>query len=419
MEKKILFFIIIISLLLFAFINIKALLKIQGDGVFYYSWAHSVLWDHDFNFTNELEYYAPYDIQSALTLSYKTTPLDKTINPYAYGMAIMLLPFVFMAHVLTLIFHNFNAEFFALDGYSYFYNLFVNFASWFYGLLAVWINYKVLKSFFSQETATKSVLAIWLATPWIYYQFLEPSMAHIISLFLVSWFLFLMVKIWQGNRVNFWLLGLVIFLMVVTRWQNIIFLLPLIFLIKDIFRKSVFIITPIIIWFISQMAVWKLLYGRFILIPQGQGFLRWDFHGLYILFSTNRGLLLWSPILILAIVGWFYLMKKSKFLGLAVLVVFIGQWLVNGSLNDLGGGDAFGARRFIEVLPFFVLALGALFEKLKKYRWLVGIVIILFICWNFLLMENYRVGSVPHTGEFNFFEINYFQVVERDLNRFF
>ena len=158
-------------------------------------------------------------------------------------------------------------------------------------------------------------------------------------------------------------------------------------------------LVPIIIFWASQAMIWKHLYGQYFLQPQGKYFVRPEFHGLYILFSSNRGLLLWSPIIIFAFLGFYYLYKKSKFLFVVAILAFVSQWILNGSLNDLGGGDAYGARRFIETLPFLALALGAYLEKVK-FKKITIITIIILILWNIILIEYYRQGIIPHHGEF-------------------
>ena len=174
---------------------------------------------------------------------------------------------------------------------------------------------------------------------------------------------------------------------------------------------------PVVVFVLSQLLIWKNIYGQYLLVPQGEGFVRFEFHGLYTLLSSNRGLLLWSPIFILAVVGWFYLSKKSKFLAGITLAVFVGQWIINSSLNDLGGGDAYGARRFIETLPFLALALASLLAKIDR-RAIMTVVILIFILCNLVLIENYRLGIIPHAGEFKFWQVNYFQVIGRDIDRF-
>lgn len=430
MPKKILLYVVLISFCLFLVINLSSPIKIQGDGVFYYNWLHSALFDGDLDFTNELQYYSAYDLGSKWFLENNVlTQSGKVPNPYAFGMALMLLPLILIANLFTWIFNSFNPELFILDGYSYFYNLAVNFSTWIFGTLSLIIIYKINRIISNQDfkSSLKAVLAIFLATPWIYYQFLEPSMSHIISLFLVSWWWYLVILKWQRKDVNFLLFILVTFLMLATRWQNLIFCLafiPLIFQKVDykktiqIIKRIILIITPIVLFWLSQFLIWKHLYGQYILVPQGYMFVKFDLHPFYVLFSSNRGLFLWSPILILAIIGWYFLLKKSKFLAWTTFVLFIGQWLINSSLNDLGGGDAFGARRFIETFPFLAMCLTALYQKLKKCKWQSWIVVIVLIFWNFILIENYRLEYLPHSGEFNITKINYLQVINRDFNKF-
>ena len=502
---KVILFFCFITFLAFLILNLAAPHQIEGDGVFYYSWLHSAVFDRDFDFKDQLEHFAAYDTASALVLKYRLTPTGKTPNAYAFGTALMWLPFFLVAHFLSLIFQIFNPDFFRPDGYSYFYILMINFSGWFFGAGAVFLIYKILKLILSSEkfsnhsvipaqagiqneseslfqnnldprfrgddkrgkssdqTAILAVLAIWLATPLVYYQMLEPWMSHLASLFLVSVWLYLLMKIWQGEKVNSWVLAAIIFLLLATRWQNAIFLigyLPVVFLplYKGEVRRGyegkigkqnlplsgaafvasngrdkrhsvspfgltsflpvasrppsfvrrgklseiLFFLIPIAVFVIIQSLLWKNLFGEYFLTPQGVGFIRPQIHLLYTLFSTNRGLLLWSPILILALAGFYPLFKKTKFWAILSAVIFTLVWILNSSLNDLGGGDAFGGRRFIEVLPFLALGLGALFDEFKKYRWVITIIIAIFILWNLVLMENYRQGIIPHSGEFDF-----------------
>jgi hypothetical protein len=218
----------------------------------------------------------------------------------------------------------------------------------------------------------------------------------------------------------------VIFLLVATRWQNVLFLVAFLPLLgrlsaprllsplqdlvwpkfktavdrRAIVKDIVIFLTPLgaAVWL--QAAVWKTIYGEYFLVPQGHTFVRPEFHGLYTLFSTDRGLLLWSPVLVAAFVGLAWLWQKSKFWTIIVFSVFALQWLINSSLNDLGGGDAFGGRRFIETLPFLALPLSALLDRFKKIYLPAVAVVIILIFWNLLLIQNYRLGNIPHSGEF-------------------
>lgn len=428
MARRILILAVAFSLLLFIIFNFRAPIRIQGDGVFYYSYLHSVLFDHDLDFKNELQHYSSYDAGSLWFLEHQIlTPRSMVPNAYAYGTAIMWLPFILVAHFLTWLAGYLQPSLFVLDGYSYFYNLGINFGSWLFGILALLINYKTAKKFFNEIVSAKAVIALFLATPWIYYQIFEPSMSHMASLLAVSTFVYLLIKLYQGEKVNRWLLSGVIFLMLAIRWQNLFFGLAFIPLLikelrvkeyKKIVSQALVFLVPMIIFWVSQSLLWFYLYGRYILTPQGSHFVRPEFHGLTILFSADHGLLLWSPIVALAIFGWWFLGKKYKYLLMMSVLVFVAEWLINGSLNDLGGGDAYGGRRFIEVMPFFVLGLAALWVRIRKYPWIFSSLIIVLIAWNFLLLENYRLGFIPHAGNFDFFGHNYLKALTFDFNRY-
>ncbi|MEK7653013.1 MAG: hypothetical protein AAB358_00805, partial [Patescibacteria group bacterium] len=140
---KVILFFCFITFLAFLIFNLAAPHQIEGDGVFYYSWLHSAVFDCDFDFKNQLEHFATYDTASALVLKYRLTPVGKTPNAYAFGIALMWLPFFLIGHFLSLIFQFFNPSFFKPDGYSYFYILMIDFSGWFFGAGAVFLIYKI------------------------------------------------------------------------------------------------------------------------------------------------------------------------------------------------------------------------------------------------------------------------------------
>ncbi len=401
---------IALSFLVFLFLNLKSPLRIEGDGVFYYSYLHSAFFDHDFNFRNQLEHFSSYDYFSRKFLAEnKLTDIGKTPNAYALGVAVMWIPFFLLAHLLTWIFRL------PLDGYSYFYVFFLNFSAWLFGILALILNYKNLRKFFNGKISFFSVLSIWLSTPWIYYQFLAPSMNHMASLFLASLFLFLSMREWREKKESR-LFTPVAFLMILTRWQNIFFVLFYTPVFLKNKKKILNILIPVLLFIVSQALIWKNIYGQYFLIPQGHRFVGYEFHGLYTLFSSDRGLLLWSPVIILSLVGLVYLWKRCKFLTAITILIFLCQWVLNSSLNDLGGGEAFGARRFIETFPLLIFPLAAFLERWQKKK-IVFFLLLALILGNFLLLENYRLGYIPRNGQFNFFQTNLWQAAERDINR--
>ena len=321
----------------------------------------------------------------------------------------MWLPFFLLAHLATIVGNYLGLIPFLPDGYSYYYHYFIDLSGLVFGLLAAYCCYLSIRRYFSQKSSLWAVAGITLATPWFYYQFFEPFMSHMASLFLVSLFWLLSLKLWHKEKINRYLLGLVIFLIIATRWQNLLFCLVLVPLWwralqeKDFTALKADLVTaiaPILAIAITQALVWKAIFGRYLLIPQGRNFIGAQFHGLITLFSTDRGLLLWSPVLLLALAGGYSLWRKSRYLFTAAVLVMSAQWLLNSSLADLGGGEAFGARKFIETLPWLTLGLAALLEHSTAKK-AIRLAIVALIIWNLLVIQNYRLGRLPRAGSFN------------------
>lgn len=415
-NSKIAALFVIPAFLLFLLINIPSPVAVRGDGVFYYGWLHSVVFDHDINLSNQLEYFSQYDFYSdKFTREKILTVTEHSPNPYAFGTAILWGPFVLFAHGFNAAANFFGCDFFDLNGYSAIYVFSVNFASWFFGMVSVLIIYKMLLYYFDAKTSIFAIIGLWLATPWVYYQFFEPSMSHAASLMMISVFLLSTIRVIHDQKVSCVALGVIVFLMISVRWQNILFIfaaLPLLSYYNSLFIKRVFVVVTIFAmgaFFLLQSIAWKIVYGAYILIPQGSDFVGRSFYFLDTIFSTNRGLLVWSPIFICALAGIYYLFKKDKYIAISCVMAFIFQWFLNSVLSDPGGGDAFGGRRFIGVIPFLALSLGAFAEKVWSKKVVVALVFLIF--WNIILMQNYRINNIPHHGKFDVFNIEYFDFI--------
>jgi hypothetical protein len=84
------------------------------------------------------------------------------------------------------------------------------------------------------------------------------------------------------------------------------------------------------------------------------------------LIHPAHGALLWSPILILALIGLIWLFRRDGPLALLLFVGFLGQVYINGAFGTtwhLSG--SFGFRRLIECTPIFVLGLASVLSWLQ------------------------------------------------------
>jgi hypothetical protein len=122
------------------------------------------------------------------------------------------------------------------------------------------------------------------------------------------------------------------------------------------------------------------------------------FRPLETLFSWYHGLATWTPVLLLAIGGLFFV--KDKALARAGLVTFFAQWLLLSVLERwFWGGLSFGQRRFDSCTLFFIIGLAALLERLP--RWLgwtltalaTGWTMVLFIASSKLNLNRYQTPA--------------------------
>ena len=404
-DKKYLIFLIFCSLVLFFIINIPTPIKVHGDGVFYYGWATSMIFDHDIDITNQLQQTESYDFYSRYFLDHNIkTQTHLTPNPYAFGTALLWMPFIFITTVVYHLVGIYDADLIAQSGYSDVYLFVLNFTTWLWGSIALIMIYKTLKYYFNTRISFIATSTLWLATPFVYYQFFEPSMSHTASIMMSSIFLWYVVQSIHKQKISYMMIGSIIFLMIAVRWQNIVFIVAMLPVVVHFFSRRISIklfMTVVLstsIFFVIQSYFWKILYDAYVIIPQGSHFIGTSFYFMETLFSTNRGLLVWSPIIMISLIGAFFLYKKQPYIARACILAFLLQWIVNSLLSDPGGGDAFGGRRFISTIPFIAVLLGAFVKHTFVYKKSIVTIGILLIVLNMFLIQAYRLNNIPHSG---------------------
>jgi hypothetical protein len=135
---------------------------------------------------------------------------------------------------------------------------------------------------------------------------------------------------------------------------------------------------------------------------------------LRLLFSLERGLLIAMPVLVFAIPGFLYLLKKdikSRDFAIFSFITIVVMLIVNSSFNGWHGGNAACARYQIVTLPFWILLIGGIpYQKVWK------IVMLMFAClsaFNMLALVSVCVqlgadwNPIYKTAYTNFFRGNF------------
>ena len=386
------------------------------DTVAYYAWLRSAVVDGDLNFQNEFEHYG-YGNERGLTAT------GNVVNEWAIGSAVLWSPFFLIAHGLSLAASRLGLPV-AADGYAVQYEWAIGIGSALYGLAAILLSYQLARKLFSWQISVLATASVWLAGPLIFYMYSHPAMSHAndafaYALFLYVWYQTRNSTTWKGaaargaaaglcalvRQVNAYLVFFVLAeyaLSGIQQWRQTRRFASTWPVVKQIgsFAAAWWLV------YVPQLIGWRIVFGNWIeLNPYAagvaQGFNWLQPHLLEVLFSTNRGLFMWSPLLLLAVWGWWQLWQQDRRLTLLIVINFALQLYLIASWFAWSGAAAFGQRFFTNMLPAFVLGLAALLTRWQArlaLRWLVGICAA-FVIWNGLLLVRYAVEDVPRMGD--------------------
>ncbi len=145
---------------------------------------------------------------------------------------------------------------------------------------------------------------------------------------------------------------------------------------------------------------------------------------LEVFFSSNHGLLAWTPILLLAILGLFLFWGREPRVGAPLLAAFLAFYLFISCYPDWAGISSYGNRFFVSLTALFILGLGVfidrfarIFHSRRAALATVSVVLAVFILWNAGLMFQWGSHIVPARGPVSFSAMihNQFFVVPRRL----
>ena len=398
--------IVLATLLILALISVVPCITIDGKS--YYLQLRSIVLEGDASYYNEMLYhyegYAPdYYVVDSLPSGYMP-------NLFPLGFAVLLTPFFLLGHVGGLLL---NAIGWGAPpvGYSFPEVLFTLMASAGLGSLGVLLSGTLAGRRYGAKAAFWATMGIWLASPLPAYIYAQPSFAHSLSVFMSV----LVLLIWlhpNDNRVirRGLALGLAVGLATLTRWQDGVFLiLPA----WDVLRYArkwklwgtvryiILIGIGMLVAVSPQLVLWKIQFGHWLTIPQGQGFMRWmDPQIIPVLFGAQHGLISWTPVMAIAFIAMIWMAIRKPSLGVPLLVLLVIQVYVNSVVLDWWAGWGFGGRRFLDMVPFFIVATTFLIKELPHLlRKAVPFVMGVLIIWNASLLYHYFSGHVSFGGK--------------------
>ena len=136
-----------------------------------------------------------------------------------------------------------------------------------------------------------------------------------------------------------------------------------------------------------------------------------------VLFSSDHGLLAWTPILFLSFVGLVLFAVRSRQPGLAFLVAALAYYLFFAVYPDWDGISSYGNRFFVSLTPLFVLGLAVTLERAVTHfrqprtaQAIASVILFFFVVWNLGLIYQWGTHLVPARGPISFRRAAYNQV---------
>ncbi len=382
---------------------------VRGDTIQYYAYLRSLVIDHDLDFTNDyLLLYAPAtdaDAASNVWLT-STTPVGRRTNQMSIGPALLWAPF-FIATCVALVLLRPLGVIVPIDGIAAPFPLSAGVAGVVYATLGAYFCYRACLVLVPRRAAFWGAIVAWLASPALYYSLVSPAYSHATSMVASALF----CNVWLRTRADdrsrrFVWLGLLAGVAALVRWQDVIILsLPAVELIvavatkrrtiASLVRPFAWMALALGVMLIPQLLAWNAIYGQPIVMPQGAGFMRWTSPAvLPLLLSMRHGLLTWTPALLIALAGFWFLIRRDALVGWAVLGVVAVSVYINASVSDWWAGEAFGARRFVSDTVFFALGFSSIFaldfwrERATVLRWCA----VALVAYNVLFLLQYQLA---------------------------
>ena len=399
-----------------------------SDEVQYFAYLRSLYFDRDVSFENEYRHFYDAGIARAegfhATFLERQTETGRRINFGTIGCALLWSPFYAAADAWVQI-ANMRGARLPRDGYSAPYVAAVSYASAFYGWLALCLSVtavRLLADYWPtlDTRAVPSAMAVWIGTPLLFYMYVAPPMSHATSAFAVALFVVVWLRVRERWSIGgFVALGAAAALMAMVREQDAFFAVgPAVdFLHAQLTRDDGRRGRRFVAAFAGVMA------AAAAFLPQALAYLAlnghvgpsrlvarkmtWTSpHAVDVVASPSHGLLMWTPLVVLAVAGlallYARLDRSHRPVAIALAVMAAVQVYIAGSVESWTVAGAFGQRRFVALTVILVVGLAALLTAAggpgASRRWraapIVAVAVAAACWWNVGLMAQFGSGMM-------------------------
>ncbi|MBY0482005.1 MAG: hypothetical protein K2Q21_11655 [Chitinophagaceae bacterium] len=337
------------------------------------------------------------------------------ILKYTAGQAILLSPFFFAAHIYATV----NGTYLA-DGFSYPYQISIGVGMLLYAFIGLWFLRKILLRYFTDLATALSLFVIVFASNYLDYSAIDGAMTHNGLFTIYAALIFCCFRFYEKPTLQFAaVIGFLAGMATLTRPTEVIsLLLPLLWgiksrqelklrirFLKNNSRFGMIALAVFVLIVSIQFIYWKWVSGQWIIYTYGEEGFDWLHpHFINALISFKGGWFIYSPAMILTIIGFVYLFRYYRQLFYSSFIFILCFCYICFSWKEWWYGASLGQRAMIQAYPVLAIPLTALFERTFK-RKLLRLIIIVFIVlctyYNFWLTHQAHKGGLFRAGEMN------------------
>jgi hypothetical protein len=342
-------------------------------------------------------------------------PSGNQVMKYTMGLAILYAPFFLVAHVLA------EPLGFEADGYSLIYQFFISWSALIWALIGLIFLRRLLLRYFEDSLVAWGLGILILATNYFDYASITGAMSHNYLFSLYALLLYAIDAFYQKKQKRYFLLSCgLLGIMVLIRPTEILgfilffcwgvhslddFQIRIRVLISDLKRILLgllcFLLAPCL-----QILYWKLVSGEWLVYSyQDQGF-SW-LKGHHIgqgLFSYRAGWLVYTPVMILSLLGIWWLWSKEYAMRWAATLFIVTSLYITFAWDEWAYGGSLGQRALVQHYPVMAFPLLAFLTNAFKHKWIKGLMVMFIaICiyYNLWLSHQAHRGGLFEAGMMN------------------
>jgi hypothetical protein len=338
----------------------------------------------------------------------------KKVNKTTMGLSIMYSPFFFVAHAYTT-----YTEHYPANGFSEPYKLFLLFSAIFYLIIGLDFTRKILQHYqFSDKVIALTLLLIGMGTNLLCYSSQSATMSHAFNFCLFAIFFYYTIQWYAKSSIKHTIiLGLTLGLISLVRPSNALIVLffalygissladfkeRILFAKEKWFMILLMAIMSLLAW-VPQFMYWKIATGHYLFYSYtDERFYFNDPHIIEGLFSFQKGWLVYTPMMIIALAGLFVKNQWIKKQRIAIISFMLLNIYIIFSWWCWWYGGTYGQRSMIESYALLSLPLASFIQLVLDKKIIVKTLffsVCLFFIWlNIFQTYQFENHSLHYEG---------------------